>query len=89
MHKIGQSGGFLGRLLGPLLKTGLPLMKNVLKPLAKSVLIPLRLKAAATAAEANIQKKVFQSGMTALIIRNEEMNDIIKIVSLSSSLVYR
>ena len=46
-------------------------MKNVLKPLAKSVLIPLRLKAAA--AEANIQKKVFQSGMTALIIRNEEM----------------
>ena len=32
LHKIGQSGGFLGRLLGPLLKTGLPLMKNVLKP---------------------------------------------------------
>ena len=39
--KIGQSGGFLGRLLGPLLKTGLPLIGNVLKPLAKSVLIPL------------------------------------------------
>ena len=33
-----QLGGFLGRLLGPLLKTGLPLIKNVLKPLAKSVL---------------------------------------------------
>ena len=36
-----QLGGFLGRLLGPLLKTGLPLMKNVIKALAKSVLIPL------------------------------------------------
>ena len=34
-----QSGGFLGKLLGSLLKTGLPLMKNVIKPLAKSVLI--------------------------------------------------
>ena len=35
MHKVGQSGGFLGRLLGPLLKSGLPLIGNVLKPLAK------------------------------------------------------
>ena len=34
-----QPGGFLGRLLGPLLKTGLPLIKNLIKPLAKSVLI--------------------------------------------------
>ena len=34
-----KSGGFLGKLLGPLLKTGLPLMKNVIEPLAKSVLI--------------------------------------------------
>ena len=34
-----KSGGFIGRLLGLLLKTGLPLMKNVIKPLAKSVLI--------------------------------------------------
>ena len=41
-----QSGGFLGRLLGPLLKTGLPLIKNLIKPLAKSVLIPLGLTAA-------------------------------------------
>ena len=41
LHRIGQSGGFLGRLLGPLLKTVLPLMKNVLKLLAKNVLIPL------------------------------------------------
>ena len=41
LHKIVQSGGFLDILLGPLLKTGLPLMKSVPKPLAKSVLIPL------------------------------------------------
>ena len=37
ISKMIQSGGFLGRLLGPLLKTGLPLIKNVIKPLAKSV----------------------------------------------------
>ena len=45
--KMIQSGRFLGRFLGPLLKTGLPLIKNVIKPLAKSVLIPLELTAAA------------------------------------------
>ena len=42
-----QSGGFLGRYLGPLLKTGFSLIKNVINPLAKSVLIPLGLTAAA------------------------------------------
>ena len=47
VDKIIQSGGFLGKLLGPSLKTGLPLMKNVIKPLAKSVLIPWGLTAAA------------------------------------------
>ena len=57
-----QSGGFLGRLLGPLLKTGLPLIKNVIKPLAKSVLIPLGLTAAASAADAGIHKKILGSG---------------------------
>ena len=51
LHKIGQSGGFLGRLLGPLLKTGLPLIGNILQPLAKSVLIPLGLTAAASATD--------------------------------------
>ena len=54
ISKMIQSGGFLGRLLGPLLKTGLPLIKNVIKPLAKSVLIPLGLTAAASAADAGI-----------------------------------
>ena len=57
-----QSGGFLGKLLGPLLKTGLPLIKNVIKPLAKSVLIPLGLTAAASAADAEIHKKILGSG---------------------------
>ena len=80
MHKIGQSGGFLGRLVGPLLKTALPLIGNVLKPLAKSVLIPLGLTAAASATDAAIHNKMFRSGNMTLIISNEEMNDIIKII---------
>ena len=46
-----QSGRLLGRLLGPWLKTGLLLRKNVLKPLAKSFLIPLGLTAAVSAAD--------------------------------------
>ena len=54
LSKMIQSGGFLGKLLGPLLKTGLPLIKNVIKPLAKSVLIPLGSTAAASAADAGI-----------------------------------
>ena len=57
VSKMIQSGGFLGKLLGPLLKTGLPLISNVIKPLAKSVLIPLGLTAAASAADAGIHKK--------------------------------
>ena len=52
-----QSGGFLSRLLSPLLKTVLPLIKNVIKPLAQSVLNPLGLAAAASAADAKIHKK--------------------------------
>ena len=78
-----QSGGFLGKRLGPLLKTGLPLMKSVIKPLAKSVLIPLGLTAAASAAEAGIHKKILGSGHnnnTILIISNDEMDEILKIV---------
>ena len=57
ISKIIQSGGFLGRLLGPLLKTGLALIKNVIKSSAKSVLIPLGLAAVASAADAGIHKK--------------------------------
>ena len=57
LSKMIQSGGFLGRFLSPLLKAGLPLIKNVIKPLAKSVLIPLGLTAAVSAADAGIHKK--------------------------------
>ena len=85
-----QSVGFLGRLLGPLLKTGLPLIKNVIKPLVKSVLIPVGLTVEASAADAGIHKKILRSGHnrplssalhnTTLIISNNEMEDIIKTV---------
>ena len=80
LSKMIQSGGFLGKLLGPLLKTGLPLMKSVIKLLAKSVLIPLRLTAAASAADAGIHKKFLGSAHnnTTLIISNDEMDDILK-----------
>ena len=57
LSKMIQSVGFLGRLLGPLLKTRLLLMKRVIKPLAKSVLVPLGLTAAASAADERIHKK--------------------------------
>ena len=83
-----QSGGFLGKLLGPLLKTGLPLIKNVIKPLTKSVLIPLGLTPAVSAADAGIHKKILGSGNITLIISNEEMNDIIKIVQAFAILMF-
>ena len=54
LHKIIQLGGFLGRLSEPLLKTGLPLIEMYLKPLAKSILILLGLKAAASATDTAI-----------------------------------
>ena len=59
LHKIGQTGGFLDRPLGLLLKTGMPLLKNVLKPQAKSVLILLGLTAAASATDAAIHTTIF------------------------------
>ena len=83
LHKIGQSGGFLKRLLGSLLKTRLTLIVNVLKLLSKSILIPLALTAAASETDSGIQKKMFGDGFTILIISNEEMSDIIKIVKIS------
>ena len=81
LHKIGQSRGLLGIVLGPLLKTRLPLIGKVLKPLAKSVLIQLGLTAAASATDAAIHKKMFGSGNAILIIYNEEMNFVMKIVN--------
>ena len=85
-----KSGGFLGRLLDPLLKTGIPFMRNVTKPLAKSVSIPLGLTAVAWAADAGIHKKILGSGRrhssssasynATLILSNDEMEDINKMV---------
>ena len=60
LYKIRQSGGFLGRLLGPSLKT---LLGNVLKPLAESILLSLRLTASASATDAAIHQKMFGMGM--------------------------
>ena len=76
ISKIIYSGGFLGKLLGLLLKTGLPLLKSVIKPLGL-----LGLTAASSAIDAGIQKKIYSgSGTTTLVISNEEINDIMKIV---------
>ena len=75
MSKITQSGGYLGKLLGPLLKTGLLLLKSVIKPLGL-----LGLTVASSAIDAGIQKNIYVSGATTLVISNEEMNDIMKVV---------
>ena len=72
IKKIVQSGGFLGRLLGPLLKIATPLVTKALPILG--------LSAASSAIDAGIQKKILGSGTTTLIISNNELNDIIRIV---------
>ena len=76
LSKMIQSGGFLGNLFG---KLAGPLMK-VAVPLAKKVLAPLGISAAMSAIDGSIKKKMFGSGTTTLIISNDEMNDILKIV---------
>ena len=78
MYKIRNLEGFLGRRLGTF-KNGLPLTKNVLKPLTKSVSILLKLTAASTT-DAVIQKKMFRSSITTLEISNKEINNIMKLV---------
>ena len=89
ISKMIQSGGFLGRLLGPLLKTGLPLIKNVIKPLAKSALIVLRATAGVSGADSGIDTSSTSHNRpsssashtnTVLIISNDEMKDVLKIV---------
>ena len=81
IKKLIQSGGYLDKLLsklaGPLMKVGIPLAKNVLAPLG--------LTAAMSAIDGSIQKKIHGSGATKgagvkLIIEQEDMNDIIKII---------
>ena len=93
LSKMTQLVGFLGSLLGLLIKTGLPLMKNVIKPLAKSVLVPSGVTAAA-ATDAGMHKRILgydrplSSALpyghswhnnTILIISNDEIKDIVEI----------
>ena len=75
ISKIIQSGGFLAKILGPLLKTGLLLLKSVIKSLGL-----LGLTAASSVIDASVQKNIFGSGTNPLVISNEEMNDILKII---------
>ena len=76
ISRIIQSGGFLGsflsKLAGPSMKAAVPLAKNVLAPLG--------ITAASSAIDAKIQKKINDSGPITLIIPNEKINDIMKIV---------
>ena len=80
LSKIIQLSRFLGRLLGPLLQTVLPLMKNVPKLIAKSVLIQLGLTTTTLAADVVILKKLISARTIAVIISNEEMGDVMKII---------
>ena len=78
LKRLIQSGGFLGRLLGrlagPLLKTGLPFLKSAIKPLGL-----LGLTAASSAIDAVVQKRIYGSGAVKLIIENDDMNNIMNI----------
>ena len=77
ISKIIQSGGFLGKLLGLLLKTGLPLLKSVIKPLGL-----LGLTAASSAIDAGVQKEIYGNGLKTLLISNDDIQDILKVVKL-------
>ena len=81
-----QEEGFLDNFLGPLIKVGWPLTKNILKPLANSSLIPLGLTTAASVTNAGIQNKNYGFWMTALIISNKEMKDTMKWLNLLKNL---
>ena len=76
ISKIIQSGGFQGKLLDPLLKTGLPLLKSVIKLLGL-----LGLTAASSAVDAGVQKKIYGSGSaTTLLVSNDNIQDILGVV---------
>ena len=77
IFKIIQSSGFLGKIPGLLLKTGLSLLESVIKPLGL-----LGLTVASSAIDAGVQKKIYGSGTTTLINSNEEMNDIMKLFKI-------
>ena len=74
ISKIIQSGEFLGSLVSKLA------LIKVAAPLAKNILTPLEITAAASAIDAEIRRKIHGSGTTTLIISSEEINDIMKII---------
>ena len=80
LHEIGQSRGFLGGVLEPLLKTELLLIKNLFKSFAKSALIQLGLPATVSATDADLHKERYGSGITILKIFDKEVNDVMKMV---------
>ena len=84
LSKMIQSGGFLGNLLGksagPLMKVAMPLAKNVFEIKICNKNAQLGLSAAMSAIDRSIKKKILGSGATTLIISNNEMDDILKIV---------
>ena len=86
MHKIGQSGGYLDSLL----RHELPLIGNILKALAESVLKSLRLTVAASATDVTIHKKIFGSGFTTLTVSNDEYEwyyELVKSLAASGLLI--
>ena len=82
-----QEEGFLS-FLRPLMSTGLPLMKNVLRQLVKSIFVPLGLMAAGAATDQAIQNKIFGSGMTKLLFSTEELDDIMEVGKSSLKMAY-
>ena len=93
ISKIIQSGGFLARHFGPLIKAGLSMMKNVLTPLPRNVLMPLGLTAAASTSSAETHKNILGSGASGtaiLIISNKKMRKVMEIgksLEVSSMLI--
>ena len=82
-RKIASPEGILLlNFLRSLMTASLPLMKSVINPLAKSLFIPLELSSGMSAVDATVQKKIWGSVTTALIISNQEMEDVMKIVKL-------
>ena len=75
-----QEGGFLGNFLAPLMKVGLPLMKYVLTPLDKKYFEAIRINSSSVSNRRNYSKNIYGSGTTTLIISNEEIQEILKIV---------
>ena len=85
LAKLIQTGRALDRRIGSLWKTSLPLMKNIIKLLAKSVLISLGSTAVASAADVGIHKNILGSGTTTQIISDDKMVDIMKIAKIENS----